>query len=318
MPQWRKYLPQYGEPPVAGFQETGPCQFTVHTHCGARICRSMMRELELLYLYSLARDAFHDIGQIVDLGPYTGMSTFALASGVLASHPQPNARIWSYDLFLSYDWFASEEFSERTGSVFPQFQSTLNDFSALIMPCPGDALSLRWLKQPVEILFVDLAKSWELNAWVLSQFFPCLVPGRSWVVQQDFIHFNEYWVQITMEYFADRFEFDEAVFGASAGFRSVATISESEARVSLEELPLSRKMALLESARMRMPPSVRPVMECAMAKCLLDCGEIRLAEDLIRDIDTRQLATDPALDFHEIAMSNQRAVAGLIAACRQT
>lgn len=84
MPHWRKYLPLPGEPPVTGFQETGPCEFTLHTRGGTKVCRSMMRELELLYLYSLAREGFHDIGHIVDLGPYTGMSTFALASGLIA------------------------------------------------------------------------------------------------------------------------------------------------------------------------------------------------------------------------------------------
>ena len=53
----------------------------------------------------------------------------------------------------------------------------------------GNLLALDWTGGPIEILFIDLAKSWDLNRWVLTKTFPRLIPGHSVVIQQDWVHF---------------------------------------------------------------------------------------------------------------------------------
>jgi len=47
------------------------------------------------------------------------------------------------------------------------------------------------------------------------------------LVQQDYVHFVEYWVHLTMEYFADDFDFCGALYGATAYFRLKRPLSHA-------------------------------------------------------------------------------------------
>jgi hypothetical protein len=266
----------------------------------------MLSSLELAYLHFLAKDKFSGVGAIVDLGPYCGIGTLAMASG-LAHNPIGHlGRIYSFDLFLTegYDWYFSDWELPAFGSVFPLFARITEDYPDQITPIPGDLLKMRWGIDPIEILFVDIAKSPELNYWVVSQTFPKLMPGISTVVQQDYVHCYEWWIQAVMEYYADRFQLLDVIYGASAIYRNVAPISEGEASQDICKLPLPRLMELMERAAERMPPSAREVMKCGRAKCLLDHGELAEAEKLLETVSTQKITDDVAEDFSEIAKSN--------------
>jgi hypothetical protein len=45
-------------------------------------------------------------------------------------------------------------------------------------------------EQPIEFLFIDAQKSWLLGQSIAQTFFPALVPGNSYVVQQDFVWYH--------------------------------------------------------------------------------------------------------------------------------
>jgi len=277
-------------------------------------CKSMLSILEIAFLYHLARDQYAGFGQIVDLGPYCGVGTFALASGLDCNSCGDRAKIFSYDLFLveGYDWFFDEGQIPPTRSVFPVYVSILRDHFDKIVPVPGDLLKMRWTAEAIEILFVDVAKSWSLNNWVVSQTFPCLTPGKSIIIQQDYVHFVEWWLQVVMEYYSDRFELLEVIFGASAIFRSIAPISREEARRDLSTLSLSEKIRLMERAAEKVPASAAEVLKCGRAKCLIDHGEYREAGDILKTVITSQLADDPALNFAGIAQDNLQKVEDLL------
>jgi hypothetical protein len=117
---------------------------------------------------------------------------------------------------------------------------------------------------------------------------------------------------MTMEFFANRFLFDECVFGSSAGFRCIAPITTKDAGTDLAALPLATKMRLLERAAERVPQSAKPVLMCGQARCLLDHGEPLEARKLAEAVTTDRMTTDPVTDFHEIALSNKRIVLDLI------
>jgi hypothetical protein len=51
----------------------------------------------------------------------------------------------------------------------------------------GDLLANGWSGDPIELLFVDFSKTWALNDFIVKEFFPSLIAGRSVVVQQDFV-----------------------------------------------------------------------------------------------------------------------------------
>jgi len=266
----------------------------------------MLSSLELAYLHFLAKDCFTAAGAIVDLGPFCGVGTLAMASGLGKNPVGRRGRIYSFDLFLTdgYDWYFKDWELPAFGSVFPVFMRITEDYRDQVIAIPGDLLKVRWNADPIEILFVDLAKSPELNHWVVSNAFPNLIPETSVVVQQDYVHYYEWWIQATMEYYADRFRLMDVVFGASAIYQCVAPISAHEALQGISNLQLSGLISLMERAADRMPLSVREVMKCSRAKCFLDHGEITEAEKLLNTVSVTKLTEDVASDFSGIAKSN--------------
>lgn len=172
---------------------------------------------------------------------------------------------------------------------------------------PGDLLSMRWNGRPAELLFIDVAKSWDLNGWVLRHWFPALLPGKSVIVQQDYVyfhHFHQYWIALTMSWLRDYFERGEEVFGASVVFQSSAPIPAEKLNVDLAKLPLVKKVELIEQAITDSSPSAREVIKCGLAYCMLEHGERREALSILDGV--RPVAGPaPYRDFSSIAASNR-------------
>jgi hypothetical protein len=275
----------------------------------------MLSSLELAYLHFLAKDCFSGAGAIVDLGPYCGVGTLAMASGLAKNPVGRLGRIYSFDLFLTegYDWYFKDWELPAFGSVFPLFTRITEDYRDQVIAIPGDLVKMRWNAEPIEILFVDIAKSRELNHWVVSNTFPRLIPGVSVVVQQDYVHYYEWWIQVAMEHYGDRFQLMDVVYGASAIYQSVAAISASEVSQDISNLPLFRLIDLMERAAERMPLPAREVMKCSRAKCFLDHGEAAEAEKLLDTVSISKLTEDVASDFSEIAKANLEMMRGELA-----
>src|SRR5690606_1866350 len=137
---------------------------------------------------------------------------------------------------------------------------------------------------PVEILFVDIAKSWELNAWVMDHWFTQLIPGRSLVVQQDYVYFHPYWIHLTMAHLAGAFELVDVVYGASAVFAVKRKIERGET-AHWRNLPLPDKLALIERAAGGLPASAAEVLKGSRAYCLVEHGEPARALQLLDTVD---------------------------------
>ena len=202
-----------------------------------------------------------------------------------------------------------EEYLEAdagTGSVFDAFERVTRDYQRCLVVSPGDLLRLRWPpERRVEILFLDLVKSWDLNRWVLRHWFPALIPGRSVVVQQDYLHYHEYWVALTMEWLADCFERVEEVAAATVVFRLVRPIPPERLATDLATLPTLQQRALLERAMDRASPSAREILRCALARCLAQNGDRRRARSVLEAVRLDVAGADPAADFAPYARSNR-------------
>jgi len=75
-------------------------------------------------------------------------------------------------------------------------------------------------EQPIEILFVDGAKSWRGMRWLLKCVAPALLPGKTLLVCQDFKHWGSSWVPLMMARIEDRLELVHVVKrGSTATFR---------------------------------------------------------------------------------------------------
>jgi hypothetical protein len=243
---------------------------------------TMLMDDELRLLAFLAGDYWRGKGIIVDAGCFLGGSTVALAAGLrrnlarrrLAETPL----VHSYDLFRIEDWTRGLYFPEsaRAGdSTREIFDRNVAAHAPLLRVVEGDITDSRPPEAPIEILFIDIAKHWTVCDWITENLFPRLIPGRSIVVQQDYLWGESTgWLQVTMEYYADEFERVCDTGLNSVAFRLRKRFAPGRLRPRLvEDLPTAEKAALMESAAARFPPEQAAVLRSAAGHFLAMLGE---------------------------------------------
>ena len=170
---------------------------------------TMLGTDERALLYVLARDHVRGDGAIIDAGCFLGGSTIALASG-LAENPRGGGSrpIQTYDLFTLEQTYI-DSYPGLVGdipageSMRPRFEELLGPLLEYVAVNEGDICRRRWTGEPIEVLFIDICKSWAINDHVTREFFPALIPGHSVVIQQDLVHEWLPYLHITMGLFAD-------------------------------------------------------------------------------------------------------------------
>ena len=87
------------------------------------------------------------------------------------------------------------------------YEQKISSVAEYIEVHEGNLLDKPWTRGPVEILFSDVSKSWELNDYILRNWISALIPGTGILIQQDQIQEAHVWVGITMEILREYFEF---------------------------------------------------------------------------------------------------------------
>jgi SAM-dependent methyltransferase len=237
---------------------------------------SMLTYGERALLYSLGREV--RLGtSIVDAGCFLGGSTAALALGAAKALPEPRALIHSYDLFL-VDHSARMHYGALIGDreigadLRPVFDAVVgDDLLRYVEVHPGDLLAQRWGGGPIDVLFVDVAKTWDLSDHVAHEFFPALVPGRSVVVQQDYIHEWLPWIHITMQLLDRSFTRVAVVPGSpSVVYLCTRAVKAADLPRHLRDLPEARLEQLFDDAIAPYAGEDRSILECARAVMLAD------------------------------------------------
>lgn len=192
---------------------------------------TMISREETQYLFWLGAHYWKNSGHIVEIGPWLGGSTICLASGMRNNGPISKYKLHVFDNFIWRDFMADRSaLSLKNGDSFqPYFESNLASSCDLIEshrsalpddPTPLDKLAesihttesadiatLYWTSgEPVEILFVDGAKTWTGFKHLLHVFNEHLIPGKSLLVCQDYKFWGSYWVPMMLEYFVEHFE----------------------------------------------------------------------------------------------------------------
>lgn len=217
---------------------------------------TMLIDDELRLLESLTEDYWSDAGLIVDAGCFLGGSTVAMASGLRKRGFANRRLIHSYDLFEVEDWTRGVYFPQTVSAgdtTRPLFDRNIAPFADLVDVHEGDITLTQWGGEPIEILFVDVAKHWRVCDWITTNFFPHLIPGKSIVVQQDYLfHCFTGWLHITMEYFADYFERVCDTDVNSVAFLLTKPFPESALKPDLiASMSREQHVALLEGAASR-------------------------------------------------------------------
>jgi hypothetical protein len=237
---------------------------------------------ELRLLHFAADRYFTGAGCIVDAGCFLGGSTVALADGLRRNLRRRGVAeektIHSYDLFQIEEYTVGSFFTSeaQVGESFrAEFEQNIARYAALVDVHAGDVQSFPWSGGPVEILFIDIAKRPTLCDWVTWQFFPHLIPGRSLVIQQDYLY-PEWvaWLHITMEFYSEYFEYVCDTGQNSVAFLCTARIPDSVLREhTVGSLTTAEKITLMDRAAARFTGGQRAFLESAKRHFLQQLGE---------------------------------------------
>ena len=199
----------------------------------------MISPAEQGYLHALGR-GLRGRGHVVEIGPWLGGSTVCLAAGLLEGPAADGPwRVHAFDAFVWYPFMAEraalplapgESFLahfrrhvERFGDRVVAHEASLPDERVAGDPV---AESIRggpsrppasWAGEPVELLFVDGAKSWTAMRHVLATFGPSLVDGAR-LVFQDYRFWGAWWVPAMLEAIADCVRLERVVPANTVAF----------------------------------------------------------------------------------------------------
>ena len=253
-------------------------------------------------LYQLARYTYAGGGAVVDLGSFCGASTCCLAAGLRDNPRAAGRHVDAYDSFIASEPylvdFIREQFGEslEMGQSFAAtFRRATTQFADLIEVHAGDLLEQIWPSdEPIEILFVDVAKTLALSGKVLTEFFPRLIPGKSIVIHQDFYHPTAFYLPVVMDFLMDHFTIIETGRDWSVVFRLERPIPpEILQAASLYKFSFAQQQAALRRMmrRVDMPGSdYLRLSECAAIGTHF--GERRFQVALATAIRRSRLETD--------------------------
>ena len=173
---WRAYAQPQSLFAATGVKQIGFQEYLVMNHSSSIRVLSMLMPDELALLYDLAANRWQAQGVIVDAGPLLGLSTHVFAKGIAANKhfvAENVPVVYSFDLFRNEgdysSYFSSLKRQCVTTNLLHEYL-TLNAHSLhLVLPHQGDFATWDWPPTaPIEILFLDLAKSWGLNQHAIS------------------------------------------------------------------------------------------------------------------------------------------------------
>ncbi len=197
---------------------------------------TMLVERELNYLHWLGA-SLKGAGRVVELGCFLGGSTAALVEGMKRS-TAPHKPVLVYDAFeapndeaVTNSWWMKqfnlapgENFRKRYEVLHHNRLNHLTIREGWLPPkiSPEDERSLYPEQEPIELLFIDAAKTSDVHRTILRTFGRHLKPG-SIVVQQDFVEMMVPWLPLHMWQLRHVFEPLDAVRRTpTVAFRCVA------------------------------------------------------------------------------------------------
>jgi hypothetical protein len=191
-------------------------------------------------LYHLARNTYTGEGAVVELGAYCGASTCCLAAGLRDNPSAQGQRVHSYDRFIADQSYLVDFIRSKFGETFELgqsfaeiFQRATAEFADRVDVHAGDLLEQTWpSERPIELLFVDAAKTLALSGKILTEFFTHLTPGKSIVVHQDFYHPTAFYLPVVMGYLSDHFSIIEAGRDSSVVFRLEKAIPRDKLEIA--------------------------------------------------------------------------------------
>ena len=216
---------------------------------------TMLAQEEKRYLFWLGKDMWSGAGTVVEVGPWLGGSTVCLAAGMRASGHAAGRKLHAVDNFLWREFMATRApLPLKPGDSFePFFLKNMVDYADVVVSHAralpdetiegdADAGATRFVEEravapfdglpggdPVEILFIDGAKSWRGMRHLLLTLSNRLLPGKTLLVCQDFKYWGAYWVPMMMARLDGHIEpVHNVLGGTTVAFRLVSAVPRGE------------------------------------------------------------------------------------------
>jgi tetratricopeptide (TPR) repeat protein len=238
--------------------------------------KSMLSHEEKQYLTWLTSEKFEGWGAVLDLGPWMGSSSAALAEGIRRQGNK--CKVFSFDLFSwepSYMESIAPENLKEGDDFIHLFLREIADYEPFIQAQKQDLKKYVWDDGPIEILFVDAAKSWELTNSILKGFGHQLVPGKSRIVLQDFRHYSTHWLPAIFDSRPDIWKEMESIEnGWTVSFMPLKNLSGPagiDLDYSEDAFPMIPYELLIKARMARETPSNKhQLLRSLYRKCLVD------------------------------------------------
>lgn len=162
-----------------------------------------MLSFEESQLYHWIGESSAGFGATIDLGAFAGGSAARLLSG-LAQNGKPH-HVHAYDRFTADARARTKHLSPggvamvEGDDILPLVKRLMTPWEGQVTLHPGDILAQRWSGAPVETLVIDAGKTPALTDHIARCFYPSLLPGRSLVIHQDFLHDQQPWLCAQMQ-----------------------------------------------------------------------------------------------------------------------
>jgi hypothetical protein len=213
---------------------------------------TMISAEEKRYLHWLGAEVWRDQGHIVEIGPWLGGSTACLASGIRERRQPPVHKLITIDNFVWRPFMADRAALPLSpGDSFESYtRENLADYADLVdirgvwlrdeqvendswadevrgHEDEADKTYLSWDQgDPVEILFIDGAKSWDGLVHLLGLMAPALT-AKALIVFQDYKFWGGYWVPMIAELLGDSLELRHVLPFNSVAFELTAPLDLS-------------------------------------------------------------------------------------------
>ncbi len=271
---------------------------------------SMMSLDERKLLLQLAKHEYRGQGVIMDAGVFCGASTACLGAGLMANPAYRDFVGHTPRVIQTYEFGVVNPgmitFFERHGvKGHWQVGDSFDDYLRLnIEPVDhlvdlhiGDISLATWDSTPIEIMFLDVLKSAEIQLAIMREFMPSLIAGGI-LIQQDYFIDGVPFVKLMQELLADHFEYLGEI-QSSAVFRLITPIpKETFTRDPLADLTLPVMLDLLDNARNRSIDRERQL--------ICDLGKVRFLSELKKFTAAQDLLDQLELNYPDQFNANQR------------
>ena len=266
-------MPSFDEAAQMALFATRPWQNVTAGDLASALAVPSMLSFEESQLYYWLGTKAKGFGATIDLGAFAGGSAARLLSGLTAGGVPHH--LHAYDRFTANAKARAKHLSPG-GVALTDEEDILPLATRLLRPWGGqftlhcgNILDQHWSGEPIEILAIDAGKTPALTDHIAASFFAALVPGKSLVIHQDFLHAQQPWLCAQMQSLSAHFLPLAHVAKDCVVFLCTQTVTEAAlAAATTDGLSDAKLISAVQQAAKQYAPLIARPRFGAMVRCI--------------------------------------------------